>query len=213
MPISPYLKIWGMIKDLCFAHWKLLFEESNVEWICVRNISMWFLTNLYRCDHSCRRRCLHDDVFMQKAKMERFSSVLPIRLQEYDENTLENRDFLKRRIKRRLGKWSRENARVNSKNEYLVNTEAIGSWLSCVTNFLFRLIAFLVCSLEAFLSLFLHVQSLLVVLFCNRCPHVLTISPACNDFYNPNNVHILQWIIVKGASSICKQMKKYPYSN
>ena len=38
---------------ICFAHWKVLFEESSIEWICVRNISMWFLTNLYSCDHTC----------------------------------------------------------------------------------------------------------------------------------------------------------------
>ena len=36
-----------------FCSLKGLFEESSIEWICVRNISMWFLTNLYSCDHTC----------------------------------------------------------------------------------------------------------------------------------------------------------------
>ena len=52
------LVIWNKLWDndwrlVCFAHWKVLFVESSIQWICVRNISMWFLTNLYSFDHTC----------------------------------------------------------------------------------------------------------------------------------------------------------------
>ena len=58
-------------------------------------------------------------------KTERFVYVLPICLHEHDENAPENKD-LSGDFENEAGR-THKNTHVNSKNEYLVNTEVIDS--------------------------------------------------------------------------------------
>ena len=74
--------------------------------------------------------------------------------------TYENEDF-SRDFENREGE-THENTCVNSKNVYLVITEAIGSWLPCVTNFFLLGLAFLVCL--AHKGIFYKVYSLILYL-------------------------------------------------
>ena len=138
------------------------------------------------------------------AKTDRFIFVLPIHLQEYDENAPENGDFLKWRLKQRLGKWSRDNAWKRlckqqkwTLGEYWGHRQLI---VMCHKLLLVRFSLFWVClffgGISVTASAHAKASSSSVLWSMSSCAHDHVIVLCVMIFYNPNNVHILQWTIV-----------------
>ena len=71
------------------------------------------------------RRCLHDDVFRQKPR--HLSPFRPFVYTNTMKTHLKTETFENGDLSGDLENGARENARVNAKNECLVNTEAIVS--------------------------------------------------------------------------------------
>ena len=157
---------------------------------------------------------LRDNVF--NAKTERFVFVLPIHLHKYNENRLKNGDFWKRRLKWRLQKQSREKYLCKQQKGivYLVNMEAIGSWLShdwtgCARKSECKIEQGKLLSLSSVtVSAIAKASSSSVLWLTFSCAHnYVIVRPACNDF-----IFIIlimctffsEYVCVNGTSSLCK---------